>query len=214
MPENQSTVIIAVRHGETEWNLIGKQQGHLDSPLTERGIRQANALAVGLAGLGIDKIFSSDLGRAVNTAEIIAAKLNLPVQLDRRLRERHLGSLQGFFLSEWRRQYPDEWSAFESRDPDYCLPGGESARQRYERTVGCIEELAQKNSGHTILIVAHGGVLNGLFYKTIGIPLSTPRRFSLFNAAINSFTFDGDSWRLDTWGETRHLQGIDTLDDT
>jgi len=213
MTEIKQALIFAVRHGETEWTLIGKQQGHMDSPLTERGIQQANALAEGLVGRGLEVIYSSDLGRASETAEIIGAKLRLSVQTDRRLRERHFGSLQGLTKEEFRHRYPDEWTRFDSGDPDYSFPGGESARQRYDRTVDCVEELARGHMGQKILIVAHGGVLNGFFYRAIGIPLSEPRRFSLFNAAINSFSVHENSWRVDSWGETSHLQGIDTLGD-
>jgi 2,3-bisphosphoglycerate-dependent phosphoglycerate mutase len=213
MTNNCPALIFVVRHGETEWNLIGKQQGHDDSPLTERGIQQANALAEGLVGRGIEFVYSSDLGRAMKTAEIIGSKLELPVHTDKRLRERHLGSLQGFTKDEFQCRYPDEWTKFYSGDPDYCFPEGESARQRYKRTVCCIEDIANLHLEQTILIVAHGGVLNGLFYRAIGIPLSEPRRFSLFNAAINSFSVCGDSWQLDTWGEIAHLKGIETLDD-
>ena len=133
--------------------------------------------------------------------------------MDERLRERHLGSLQGLTKEEFRRQYPDEWARFDSGDPDYCFPGGESARQRYERTVTCVEELAQRHRGHTVLVMAHGGVLNGLFCKAIGIPLSEPRRFSLFNAAITRFSITGDAWRLDSWGDIAHLGGMPALDD-
>ncbi len=153
------------------------------------------------------------MGRALETAKIINESLELSIQTDKRLRERHLGSLQGLTKKEFCCKYAEEWEIFDSGDPVYCFPGGESARQRYERTVTCVEELAKLHTGQTILIVAHGGVLNGLFYKSISIPLSEPRRFSLFNATINSFSIYGDSWRLDTWGEISHLQGLNTLDD-
>lgn len=213
MPDTQTTLVYVVRHGETEWNRIGKQQGHLDSPLTERGIEQAHALAEGLINRGIELVFSSDLGRAIATADIICEKLGLSVRKDMRLRERHLGSLQGLTKDEWRMKNPDEWMTFLSGDPDYCFPGGESARQRFERSVGCVEALAKKNSGRIILIVTHGGVLSGLFYRVIGISLSVPRQFSLFNAAINRFTVSGTNWQLDMWGEVCHLRGMETLDD-
>ena len=130
MNNTDTTIMLVVRHGETEWNLIDKHQGHLDSPLTESGIKQAYALGNGLLGKGIEVIYSSDLGRAIHTAEIIGTKLDLRVNVDSRLRERHLGSMQGLTKEEFRRRYPTEWAAFDSGDPDYCLPGGESARQR------------------------------------------------------------------------------------
>ena len=103
----KSTLIYVVRHGETEWNLIGKQQGHMDSPLTDRGIQQANALANGLVNRGIEFIYSSDLGRAFKTAKLISARLELPVQTDKRLRERHLGSLQGLAKKDFRFQHKE-----------------------------------------------------------------------------------------------------------
>lgn len=213
MNDTDTTIMLIVRHGETEWNLIGKHQGHLDSPLTESGIKQAYALGDGLFGKGIEVIYSSDLGRAIHTAEIIGTKLDLRVSVDSRLRERHLGSMQGLTNEEFRHRHPAEWTAFDSGDPDYCLPGGESTRQRYERSVECVEELAQRHPGAKVLVVCHGGVLNGLFYKIIGIPLTAPRRFSLFNAAINRISVCGDSWRLDTWGDTCHLLEIANPDD-
>jgi probable phosphoglycerate mutase len=206
-------LIFAVRHGETEWNLAGRQQGHQDSPLTDRGKQQARALANGLAGRGIEIIYTSDLGRAFKTAEIIGEKLELAVQADPRLRERHLGSLQGLTMEDFQCRYPQEWAPFNSYDPDYCFPGGESARQRYDRTGACVGQIAGRHAGQTVLIVGHGGTLNSLFCRATGIPLSQPRCFSLFNAAINSFSVSGNTWRLDTWGETGHLREMETLDD-
>ncbi len=213
MNENNSTLVFVVRHGETEWNQAGKQQGHMDSPLTENGRRQAHALANDMLGRGIAFIFSSDLGRATATAQIIGDRLGLSVQTDPRLRERHLGSLQGWSNTEWRKQYPEEWAEYQSGNPDYCLPGGESARQRYERSVECIEELAICHRGKTILVVSHGGVLRGLFYRAAQVSLAERCRFSMFNAAINRFTIDDSHWQLDTWGEIRHLAELQTLDD-
>ena len=213
MMRKSGTIVFVVRHGETEWNLIGKQQGHLDSPLTETGVRQARRLADGLVGRGIDSIFASDLGRAAETAKIISSKLRISIKTDLRLRERHLGLMQGLTKDEFKKTHPSEWVAFSSGDPDYRFPGGESARERFERNVACIEELARNNDGRTILVVAHGGVLYSIFHHATGIPLSEPRMFSLMNAAINRFSFIDDSWRIDTWGETAHLAEIIALDD-
>jgi probable phosphoglycerate mutase len=213
MTDTRTTILYAVRHGETEWNLIGKQQGHLNSPLTATGIKQAHALAAGLSDKGIEIIYSSDLGRAFQTAEVIAAKLTLPVNVDSRLRERHLGTMQGLTKAQFREQFPHESAAFDSGDPDYILPDGESARQRYERCLACSSDLVSRHLGRTLLIVAHGGLLNSLFHHTLKIPLTDPRRFSLFNAAINRFSVTNHSWRLDSWGNTSHLHDINTLDD-
>jgi len=207
------TVLYAVRHGETEWNLVEKQQGHLDSPLSATGIKQAQFLADGLAKKSIDVLFSSDLGRALQTAEIIARRLSLEVHKNARLRERHLGILQALTRKEFVERYPIEAVLYDSNNPDYVLPQGESTRQLFNRCIQCAEDIARENAGKNVLIVAHGGVLRSFFHKATNTPLMEPRRFSLFNAAINSFSISDGQWRLDTWGEIAHLQDIQALDD-
>jgi len=140
--------------------------------------------------------------------------LQLPIATDARLRERHLGVLQGLTMADFSTKYPEEARAFSSGDPDYALPGGESARQRFTRNIECVQELAIKHAGGTVLVVAHGGVLNSLFHRAVHLPLDQPRGFSLFNAAINVFTIAGLQWRLDTWGDRSHLGGLAALDDS
>jgi probable phosphoglycerate mutase len=213
MNDSKTTTIIVVRHGETEWNRCGRQQGHLDSPLTDLGVRQAKAIAAGLADREIHALYSSDLGRALQTARIIGQRLSLDVVTDSRLCERRLGALQGLTRKEFADRYPEQAAAFSSGNPDYALPGGESARQQYHRVVECVQELATRHPGQGIAIVTHGGVLKSLFHQAINLPLGGLRRFSLFNASINTFSVNDGHWRLDTWGDIYHLKGIDTLDD-
>jgi probable phosphoglycerate mutase len=208
-----STTVYAVRHGETKWNREGKQQGHLDSPLTERGIKQAEAVAEGLVGRGIEHIYSSDLGRAVQTAEIIGARLGLAVETDKRLRERNFGELQGLTMEESSRRYGEEWLKYRSDDPDYRPPGGESAREHFECNMKGMKSIVRAHGGKTVLVVAHGGVLGVLFRNSFEMPPSGRRPFSIFNGAINRFTVNGESWRLDTWGELSHLNNLTTLDE-
>lgn len=203
-----STLVYAVRHGETEWNRAGRQQGHLDSPLTPTGIRQAELLAEGLACKKIEALYSSDLGRAIRTAEIIAKRLDLEIRTDARLRERNLGILQGLTRDQFELQYPEESSRFNEADADYAVPGGESLRRLFDRCVACAEEIAKNNRGKSILIVGHGGVLRSFFHKATRTPPAGPRRFSLFNAAINLFRIAQDSWTLETWGEIAHLREL------
>ena len=116
-----NTNLFAVRHGETQWNVIGKQQGHLNSPLTDTGIKQAQGLAEGLSEKNIDVIYSSDLGRALQTTEIIATTLRLEIHQDPRLRERHLGSMQGLTPKEFAHQFSQDAAQFDSGDPDAAL---------------------------------------------------------------------------------------------
>ena len=209
----EATNIYVVRHGETEWNIQGRLQGHLDSLLTPRGQQQAQALAERLARISFTALYSSDLGRALTTAETIGEQVELPVQTDSRLRERNLGVLQGLTRDESRQQFPDVWEQLTSGDPNYAVPEGESARQRTDRSVAFLEAVARAHPGKTLLIIAHGGVLSGLFYQSLGLPLNEPRRFSIPNAAVNLFSINGSGWRLETWGDTAHLEYLGALDE-
>jgi probable phosphoglycerate mutase len=147
MADSNSTLLTVVRHGETVWNRIGRQQGWLDTELTELGRAQAKAIAGALAGREFDAIYSSDLGRAMRTAEIIAAVLGMEVVPSSGLRERNLGILQALTMAEFRQKHPGEYERFASGEADYRLPGGESIRDRYDRHVACAQELAARHPG-------------------------------------------------------------------
>ena len=213
MAESQVTELVVARHGETVRNQTGVMQGWLDSPLSELGLAQAAAMAEALAGERFDALYSSDLGRAMQTAEIIAEGTGLETIPEPRLRERNLGIMQGMTSAEFGAKHPDEHAAFGSGDSDYCVPDGESARQRHQRTVGCVEEIASRHGGQRVLIVTHGGVLNGLFRRAVGLGLAAPRRYSLLNASISTFTVANGHWKLERWGDTHHLKALETKDD-
>jgi probable phosphoglycerate mutase len=194
-----------VRHGETEWNVERRYQGQLDSALTVTGRAQSRTLVARLARHSVAALYSSDLGRAQETARVCAEATGLKVILDSRLREQHLGIFQGLLKSEIREKFPDEYRRFKS-DPDYVVPGGESARQSSARVIVCLEEIATRHAGQQLAIVAHGGTASSLLRHTLGIPLSAPRRFERSNATWNVFIFDGDKWFLETWGDMSHLK--------
>jgi Fructose-2,6-bisphosphatase len=195
------TSFTVVRHGETEWNKTGLHQGVLDSPLTEKGIAQAHNVACSLQKHNFQMLYSSDLGRAATTARIIAATLNLDIVFDQRLRERNLGCLGGLTLEQFKEQYPEDCDQYLAGDPDYIIPGGESVRQSYERSIACFEELAVRHSNESILIITHEFILDYLFRHTFDIPLQQKRRFVLKNCSINRFLKFEDDWKLETWGE-------------
>jgi probable phosphoglycerate mutase len=173
-------------------------------------------MAAGLKTFPIDCCYTSDLGRAVETAEVISRVIGLPFTRDARLRERHLGVIQGLTMAEFSEKHPEEAARFRDSDPDYRLPEGESVRDRCQRNVAGLEALAAQYPGGTILIVAHGGVLMSFLYKALGLSPAAARSVSIVNAAINVFTIAEDGqWRLETWGETAHLRaaGLSSLDD-
>jgi probable phosphoglycerate mutase len=201
----QRTQLILVRHGQTEWNIAGIRQGHLDSRLTERGMAQAKALAQRLARERFSALYSSDLGRAVQTAMAIADLTEHEIVTDPRLRERHLGIFQGLNGNEILEKYPEERRLLRTLGPDYVIPGGESMKQQVERNVAYLTDLAHKHVGETIVVVTHGGVVSGFFRQTLAIPLDAPRRFEFVNAGLNVFAYEEEYWVLLTWGDVSHL---------
>ena len=213
MTDSKATELVVVRHGQTVWNQLGRQQGWLDSALSELGIAQAEAIADALAAEHFDALYSSDLGRAMQTAEIIAGQLGLEVIPEPRLRERHHGILAGLTMAEFERDHPAEYAQLRGGDPDWTIPGGESTRQRYERHIACGDQLAERHPGERLLIVAHGGVLNSFFRRATGQAIASPRSFSLFNASINAFSISAARWTLLLWGDTHHLRDLGTEDD-
>lgn len=209
----QSTELTIVRHGETEWNLEARVQGHLDSNLTETGVAQAKAVAQRLKGKNFAALYSSDLGRAYHTAEIIAGQTGHRILTDQRLRERHLGIFQGWTWREVEKRYPDEVNSYRTSGPDDVIPGGESRRQHVHRAIACLEDIVHKHPGQSVLVVAHGGVLSGLFRHTLGIPIDAPRRFTLWNASLNTFYYEKGDWSLGSWGDVCHLAHLGFIDD-
>jgi len=199
------TQLIIVRHGETEWNIAGIRQGHLDSKLTEKGIAQAKALGQRLGRECFSALYSSDLGRAVQTAKEIANVTGHEILTDARLRERHLGIFQGLSAEEITAKYPEERRLFRTQGPDYVIPEGESMRQQVERNVAYLNGLARKHTGETIVVVTHGGVVSGFFRHTLSIALDAPRRFEFVNAGLNVFIHEEQNWFLLTWGDISHL---------
>ena len=201
----QRTQFIIVRHGETEWNIAKIRQGHLDSALTSKGLAQAKALAQRLSRERFSALYSSDLGRALETAHEIANVTGHEIITDARLRERHLGIFQGLNAEEIITRYPEERRLLRANGPGYVIPNGESMRQQVERNVAYLDSLAAKHAGETVVVVTHGGVVSGFFRHTLSIPLDAPRRFEFVNAGLNIFAHEDGNWMLLTWGDVSHL---------
>ncbi len=209
----QPTILLLVRHGETHWNLEGRQQGHRDSSLSARGVAQAKAIAAAMATQPFDALYSSDLGRAMATARFISQRTGCRIVPDPLLRERNLGIFEGLTWPQVLERHPAAVAAFQTGDPDYVIPGGESARQRFERTTRRLTDLAAIHAGQRIVVVAHGGVLDGMYRLAEGIDVALPRSFKLRNASINTFAFNAGTWHTVTWGCTDHLGNLESLDD-
>lgn len=186
--------------------------GQGDSPLSAAGVAQAERLAVRFAGADLAAIYSSDLGRARATAAAIADRRGEIVREDARLRERHVGIFQGLTVAEARARFPAERAAYESGDREFVVPGGESPAQHLARVRACLDELAARHAGGTVLAVTHGGSLIVWFEFVLG--LGPGVRYRRPNAGVNVFTRDdAGRWALETWGDVSHLAGLPTRDD-
>lgn len=205
--------LVLIRHGETAWNFDGRLQGHEDVPLNDVGRVQAHALGARLSGEAIHALYASDLVRAFETAQRIGATTGHTVARDARLRERHLGVLQGMSKAVAEETLAEVYAGYKSDDPDYVIPGGESARQFAARVVACIDELARRHAGQCVAVVAHGGVLDQVYRHAAGLPLCGPRAFTLLNASVNYLAFEAGQWRLGEWGDVSHLEQSLSLDE-
>lgn len=202
-----NTCICFVRHGETNWNAERRMQGHIDIPLNANGISQAERLANALIRVkhSFDVIYSSDLERALHTANVVANALSLAVQTTPQLRERNVGQLQGLLLSEAPVLLPEIWQSHIARDLDHDLGGGESIRAFHQRMQGVLELLLRQHRGQSILAVSHGGSLDMIYRIVTQQALDAERVAVVPNTSLNWITHDGSVWSIQRWADTSHL---------
>jgi probable phosphoglycerate mutase len=204
-----ATRIIAVRHGETAWNVDTRIQGQLDIGLNDTGRWQAQRAARALAEETVDAVYSSDLSRATATAQAIAEHAGLPltVQTHVGLRERAFGKFEGQTYAAITEQWPEESRLWRIRDPDFAPVGGESPRQVMARVAQTVQDIAARHMGQQIVLVAHGGVMDMLYRLATQQSVSAPRTWELGNTAINRLLWTPDALTLVGWADTRHLDG-------
>lgn len=202
----QITRILAVRHGETEWNRDTRIQGHTDIPLNTRGLRQAELLALALRDEPIAAFYASDLSRALQTAHTVARRHGKTVTAHSGLRERAFGRFEGVTWSDIEANWPDDARAWRQRTPDFAPEGGESLLQLRARVVATLESLAAEHPGEQVMVVAHGGVLDILYRAATRLELQAPRSWDLGNTAVNRLLWSPEGLSLVGWGDTRHLQ--------
>jgi broad specificity phosphatase PhoE len=164
-----TTTILLIRHGQTDWNLIKRAQGHIDQPLNDTGRGQSERLAARLAGWPIKAIYSSDLRRASETAAVVGREHSLTPVLDAAFRERNGGILEGHTAEEQRRLYPDELRAF--LEHGHPPPGGESNLDLARRSTPALERIAAAHQDQMIVLVSHGGTLRVIIAYLLGLPV-------------------------------------------
>jgi probable phosphoglycerate mutase len=208
-----ATRIIAIRHGETAWNVDTRIQGQLDIGLNETGRQQARRVARALASESIQAIYASDLLRAWDTAHAIASTTGGALQAHEGLRERSFGVFQGKTFTEIEATWPDQAQCWRKRDPQWAPEGGESLADLQQRINRTANELAARHLGEQIVLVAHGGVLDMLYRAATGQDLQAPRSWEVGNAAINRLLWTPERLTLVGWSDKRHLDD-ETLDET
>ncbi len=198
------TELLFIRHGQTDWNLQQRFQGHIDVPLNAAGRAQAERLAVRLAAEPAHALFSSDLARARQTAAPLAAAWGLaPVPLAG-FREQNFGVLEGLDAAAVQSRHPDLWLRWLEQRADYALPGGESVRQFHARVIGAVRELAAAHGGRQVAVVTHGGVLDMLWRTAHGLPLDGQRACEIPNTGINRLRWAGGALQVEAWADDAH----------
>lgn len=204
--------LIIVRHGESEWNRIGRYQGQLDAPLSELGLRQAEALAERLRNEAFDVIFTSPLQRASKTAEAIARRHSaVPYFEDVALLEIHHGEWQGLYTDDVKTRFAEglhEWRHHPTRSQ---MPAGESFSNVLKRVLDFKERLLVEYEDRTVLISTHDVVVKILIADALGMNMDRINRFWITNASISVIEYTEDLPYLVSLSEACHLGTLATV---
>ncbi|KRH99199.1 histidine phosphatase family protein [Curvibacter sp. PAE-UM] len=204
------TELILIRHGETDWNRELRFQGQLDVPLNATGLEQAQRVAARLAQESMQQLVSSDLQRALQTAQAVAGRCAQPLDpvLDAALREQHFGVVEGLRVPDIQQQHPQAWDQWVRFEADFAFEGGESTRAFHARVLAALRALARRHPEQTLAVVTHGGVLDMVYRSALGLALSGPRVSDIPNAGINRVRLLGEAVEIIDWADTRHLADL------
>ena len=195
------------RHGQTEWNILGKTQGHGNSPLTEKGLAQANELAEGMDKYPLDMIFSSDLGRAMQTAEAVGKRFGIEVQPTEALREMGFGEWEGRLIPEITEKYPEIYKTWRNEPHLAKIPGGETLDVIKERLEKFIDELNGKYDNKNILLVSHSVTVRVLLLLMLDSPMKNIYRIKQDNTALNIVEWRHYGPVVTKMNDTSHIKG-------
>lgn len=201
--------LILVRHGETPWNVTLQYQGQGNVPLNERGREQARRAATRLVRYEVTALYSSDVVRAWETAELIGATLGLTPTALRELREIDVGQWEGYTPEELYRRFPDHMAEYR-RDPARTVRlGGESYAQLQARALVALKQLEERHqSGDVIAAVSHGGTIRALLCHVIGLDLGNFGRMWLDNGSLTELRLGRNGWRLMRFNDNAHVEDM------
>ena len=195
-----------LRHGETEWNKLGKFQGFTDVSLNERGLAQARDSARASLLWEHSVIYSSSLARTVQVAEEIRSLSGAPVVTDPGLRELDLGDLEGVTGAEMRADWPGVYREWRANPAEVQMPNGESLAQLQERAWGAIQDIEQAHSGSPgVIVVSHNFTIRTIVCAMLEIPLFNFHRMSMGLGSLSTFDSDENGRRLITFNCNSHL---------
>ncbi|HEX2045072.1 MAG TPA: histidine phosphatase family protein [Gaiellaceae bacterium] len=168
------TTIFLARHGQSDWNAARRWQGHADRPLNEAGRAQADALAERMDEIDLDAVYSSDLRRARETAEVVAGRKNLPVQALRDLREVDVGSWSGLTRAEAEERFPEGFRRWLDGGPGW--EDGETYEEMSARIERAVRAIAAEHPDSRVLLVSHGGPIRAVHALALGLDVHAYRR--------------------------------------
>lgn len=201
--------VIFIRPGETDWNRSVRWQGWVASPLNEHGKRQAERLANYIRHIGMICLYTSDLKRAVQTADILAGKLGFSAIPDERLRERNIGEWQGLTIDEMRSWYPDQYQQLLTDAENYRVPGGESRADVRKRMIASFNEILKQDKGETVGVISHTTAIHELLDALI--PGNSSQEVTVSNTSVTTIALGDDGkWRLVASDDVLHLEGLET----
>jgi 2,3-bisphosphoglycerate-dependent phosphoglycerate mutase len=211
-PKTSSTHILLVRHGQSEGNAGRRFGGHTATPLSQRGLKQAEVTAHALASESITAIYSSDLLRATQTAAPLARLTGLSVVATEAFRERSVGVMEGLTFEDAAQQHPEQYAALLRRDFDHVLTGGESYRQLLDRAWQKLDSVINEHKGGTVVVFSHTGTICILALHIIGAldsPELKPVWLSSANCGISRFDLRDDGFvRVIALNDMRHLNTV------
>lgn len=203
--------LILVRHGETDWNRTGRCQGISDVVLNDNGRKQALELGLCLKGEKISAVYSSDLARAISTAEEIARHHGLIVEIDSDLREMDQGDFEGLLFTEIRERYADIMREWRDNPEALRIPSGESLTEVQERALRAFERLCGRHDGETVVAVSHNLTITTLLCKFTGVGLSGFRSFGIQAASRSTVCLSGGKVMVVDLNDVSHLTPIESL---
>ena len=195
-------LLYVVRHGATDWNQSGRIQGHMDIPLNETGRAQAS---IRLAVLRATALYSSDLLRAYETAQIIGRATGLEVVQTPGLREINFGVWQGLSSLQIRERDPDVYAARRTNPYDVAPAGAETWRHFYDRAMQAVRDILVTTAAQRVIVVTHSGVCTVIGLHALGFDCTGKRTFDSHNCGIHTIAVHGDTWRAVTFNDIIHL---------